>query len=262
MSNELQVPQTNVAVIDFDADNLDRTRLLENERIYCTDGVWILNHIEVPRDTKKFWVVATAEGVQHWQDGELVKETIKKPGVELPDVQALNDAIPQEQWEHSDYGPRAPYSHQYAVYLFDPQTGEIVSYMHNTNGAEIASSKLRSAIKWKSLTLGQRVRATVTLGQRLVSKKYMKLGPHFNIVPDEWRDFHTNAIVKDPPLSEVMHDEIPHQDALPFNDPIDLKAELMAEAEAEAAEAEKARAASKSKSTKGGVTKITGGRRR
>jgi hypothetical protein len=264
MSNELEVPQANLpAVIDFDADNLDRDRLLENERMYCKDGVWTLNDVEVPRGVKKFWVVATAEGVQHWKDGELIKEIIKKPGVELPNVKALNDAIPPEEWDESDYGPRAPYSHQFAVYLFDEKTGEIITYMNETNGAEIAWRKLRSAIKWKSLMLGYRVRATVTLGQRMVSKKFKKIGPCFNIVADEWRDFHTNAIVKDPPLKDIVRDEIPHQDGPndPIGDVFDApkvpnKSQLMSDLH-KSVQPEPAH-----KVTKRGVTTIAGGRGR
>jgi hypothetical protein len=194
-----------------------------------------LNDVEIPRGIKKYLVLGTAEGVQHWQDGELVKEIIKKPGVDLLDVKAENVAIPQSEWDESDFGPRPPWSHQYAVYLFDPHIANVITYMNNTNGAEIAWRKLRSAIKWKSLLSGRMVTPTVTLGQRLVSKTYKKLGPCFDIVADGWRDLGLQpasaptepaaleapkdampgVAVKDPPLKEIMQDEVP------WSDPID-----------------------------------------
>jgi hypothetical protein len=190
MSNDEREPKIeNLPVHDdgFSGSDIDNDRLLQGQRAICIDGEWSKpDGTKIPSD-KHYLVLATAEGIQFWQDGTLVKEWSKKPNVPLPDLNELNATIPQDQWEEGINGPRAPYSHQWAVYLLDQADGSIWTHINSTNGAAIATRELRSRVRWKRSLLGGRpVLPIVTLGKRMVSAQYKKWGPDF--IPVEWHD--------------------------------------------------------------------------
>ena len=69
-----------------------------------------------------YLLLAMEEGYQRWKNQILIDEIIDKP---LPDLEQLNAAIPKSEWEPGlDGHPRPPYSHQYCVYLLDPNDGQ------------------------------------------------------------------------------------------------------------------------------------------
>src|SRR6516162_3607029 len=75
------------------------------------------------------------QGYQRWKDQTLIDEIIDKP---LPDLEQLNGAIPKSEWEPGlDGHPRTPYSHQYCVYLLDPNDGQFFTLMNSTVGMKM-----------------------------------------------------------------------------------------------------------------------------
>jgi hypothetical protein len=262
-----------------DSDNNDR--LLQGTRAACVDGEWsrASDGTEIPPD-KLFLVLATAEGIQLWQDGQLVKEIIKKANQPLPDLEELNATIPKDTWEDGINGPRPPYTHVWAVYLLDLDDGSVWTHLNSTNGAARATRELKSRVKWKRQLLGgRRVNPIVTLGKQLVSKTYKKLGPNFIIV--DWRDLdpglpqptaprqledHTEKKpfndpvadigrpVVEPTLEEMLNDKIPEDDWRGPGEPA-------AKETPKASETPGKPAAQKPQMTKRGVQKIAGGRR-
>ena len=87
----------------------------------------------------------------------------------------LNAEIPQDTWEETDFGPREPWSHQFAVYLCDADDGSIYTHINSTAGAAMATRELKSRVKWKrSLFGGRKLLPVVTLGSQIVSQKYKK----------------------------------------------------------------------------------------
>jgi hypothetical protein len=270
MSNHEIVPSD-----DGFGDDSGSDRLLQGSRVLCVDGDWTFakDDAAVPGD-KRFLVLSTAEAQQHWQDGHLVEERIKKPGMQFAEtVDELNAKIPQEEWEEGLNGPRPPWAHVYAVYLLDPADGAIYTAMNSTTGMAAAVREIKSQVKWMRALRGDTVNPVVTLGRRLHSKKWKKLGPSFIVV--EWRNFgpepQSPALpappadllgvkVEEPSLSEQMNDEMP-----PWNDdpgidtpsppaPPDKKALV--------SNLRKSAEPQKPHTTKRGVTKIAGGRGR
>ena len=151
-----------------DSDNNDR--LLQGTRAACVDGEWTRasDGTEIPPD-KRFLVLATAEGLQHWEDGQLVEERIKKPNEPLPNVDELNAKIPEDTWEDGINGPRPPWTYVFAVYLLDLDDGSIWTHLNSTIGAARATRELKSRVKWmRQLLGGRRVNPIVTLGKQLV----------------------------------------------------------------------------------------------
>src|SRR5262245_36898543 len=79
-------------------------------------------------------------GYQRWKDQTLVDEIIDKP---LPDLEQLNAAIPQSEWEPNlDGHLRPPYSHHYAIYLLNPNDGQLFTLMNRTVGMKMLFESL------------------------------------------------------------------------------------------------------------------------
>jgi len=122
------------------------------------------------------------QGYQRWKDRTVVEEIIDKP---LPDLEQLNEAIPQSEWEPGlDGHPRPPYSHQYCVYLLDPNDDQFFTLMNSTVGMKILWELL--AERWEVMRhlRGEDVIAVVNLATRLF-RKGTKYRPDLKIL--EWR---------------------------------------------------------------------------
>ena len=291
-NNEREARTKNVPVLIDNGfgDESDNDRLLQGTRLICIDGEWTFakDETEVPAD-KQFLILSTAEGQQHWEDGQLVEERIKKPDKPLVEtVDELNAKIPKETWEEGRNGPRSPWTYVYAAYLIDSSDGSIYTHLNSTDGAKIATRQLQRAVRWKRAMLGGRkVLPIVTLGEQLVSRQFKKMGPNFIIV--DWRDLgpglpeqgaprqledrteketkketekelndpveDIGRPVEEPSYSEILDDEIPEDDWQPPGEPA-TKA-----AEAPTPPPRKPRAAQKPQMTKKGVQRIAGGRR-
>jgi hypothetical protein len=114
-------------------------------------------------------------------------ELVIRIEMDFPDVAALNDQIPKNQWELDAITgePRAPWSLAYAVYLFDPTDAQIYTHINSTNGQRVAYATLRERIEWMRAYRGETVAPIVTLSDKLFSKRFGKFRPEFVIV--EWR---------------------------------------------------------------------------
>jgi hypothetical protein len=101
----------------------------------------------------------------------------------LPDLEQLNAAIPQSEWEHGKDGPRKPWEHIVIVRLVNFGTGEIYKYEAATIGAHIAYDVLKEQVITMRALRGTRVMPVVNLGERPM-KTVHGLGrrPHFEIV--------------------------------------------------------------------------------
>jgi hypothetical protein len=196
--------------------------------IKCVEGSWTdADGAKIPPGTKLLaW--ATAQALQRWQNKLPVETIIKKPGVPLPDVDELNDKIPQAQWEKGLNGPRPPWVKQQVVYLLDPVSGGEYTFISGTTGAAIATERLRDKVKNMRILRGDRVVPLVELGNKPMPTKFgTKPRPDFTIA--EWRNLGpppavsaptptpalTHEIgtkVAEPSLAEEMNDTIPDFD--------------------------------------------------
>jgi hypothetical protein len=162
----------------FESDPGDE-RLIQGSRLVCINGEWTIDDVAVPPD-ERLIVLSTFEAVQHWENGELVEQIIKKPGVVLPDVKKLNAEIPEEEWEEGDSGPKPPWAHQYGAYLIRLRDGLLVTHMNKTAGAVVATNMIRARVLWERKRKGvPGLLPIVTLGRRIVSRTYKNWGPLF-----------------------------------------------------------------------------------
>ena len=203
-------------------DDVDQTdRLIQGTIIRCVDGVWSAKDgTELPPD-KGYVALRTALALQRWENGLCVETIIKRPGQPLPDVDELNKKIPQKKWGKGiDGKPRPPWQQQYVVYLLDPATAAVFTFINSTKGAEIAVERLKYRVKLMRALRGDRVVPVVKLDAKPMPTDFgPKQRPEFTILA--WHELGAapSAVppieqigepVKPVSLQEELNDSIEH----------------------------------------------------
>jgi hypothetical protein len=238
---------------------------------FTNEAAWLTRDEEELPSDRELIALNIGRVVQKWIDQLPVETRILEPGEKFPDIEELNEKAPRSEWtEGPDGKPRGPWQAQYIVYLLDPKTMERYSFPTGTVGGSIAIRELREKVLWMRRLRGQNVYAVVTLSDKFMKTRFGgRQRPHFVIVRWIMLGAEEKAAlpapaqeeVKEPTLAEELNDEIP-----------DFGAQApMAEApktpEPETAAPETPATPPKSASpkpqtTKRGVQKITGNRRR
>src|SRR5258705_12489336 len=93
---------TNLPVIAED-------HLIQGEIIKCIDGAWsIRGGDELPPDMALL-AIGTTEALQCWKDQQVLDTVFKRADEPLPDIDELNEQIPQAEWETGLNGkPKRP----------------------------------------------------------------------------------------------------------------------------------------------------------
>jgi hypothetical protein len=229
LSNNDNLP---VAIdVDFEGDNNVSDRLIQGSLLRCVDGHWTNRDGMVFGDDARFLVLGTTTALQRWQNNLPADVIMKKAGEPLPPADDLNATIPENTWERDLNGePRPPWAKTYVVYLVDVNDASIYTYANGTVGARVAVERLRDRVTWMRRLRGEKVVPVVKLANRLVSKRFGKLGPEFTIL--EWRDLSADLPaptvprqieqkaqdpvkrvgqpVSEPPWSEILDDDLPN----------------------------------------------------
>jgi hypothetical protein len=161
-----------------------KKRLLQGSKAKCVDGRWSADDLPLP---DVLLVTGFTRGLQCWKDSELLDELDERDGP-LPDVGTLNDQIPREEWSVGLNGePEPPWRIVYVVYLVDPETAELYTFINSTWGAQIAYERLTDKLERMARLRGAGVTALVKPDCRQMKTKVgPKLRPEFTIL--EWRD--------------------------------------------------------------------------
>ena len=228
MNQLIKPTNTNFPVIDFQSLGFDdpNVRLIQDEILKFTDGHWSSRSGIVFQHGTVMLAAFTAHAVQHFEfDGPVMKDTVvKMSSKELPDIEELNSKIPREEWNTDRFGnTNPPWRHQYIVYLEDPQTASLYTYINSTGGAEIAVGKLEGQLKRMTWLCGKRLGAVVELHEQLVSKQYKKMGPRFQItgwfelvnVP-AWLASSAPEQLEHEPIQQIEHTNTWHRKSEPI----------------------------------------------
>jgi hypothetical protein len=184
--------------------NNDRSdRLIQGEIAKCVDGRWSLKDgTELPPGTQRF-VMGTGVALQLWNNQLPVETITKRP---LPDINELNAAIPQENWEVSplDGKPRPPWVKQFIVYLIDPADASILTFISSTTGARIAVERLQDKVQMMRALRGSKVMPIVELTTKAMKTRFgQKMRPDFKIV--SWREPGSNAQITSSAVPAIEH---------------------------------------------------------
>jgi hypothetical protein len=211
---------------DSNLPALNADRGTHGELIQYKDRQHLLQDGTAIPPERQLLFIGMAKVNQFWQGGrpDPSKDIVEQPGKEFPDVAALNDQVPKNQWELDAITgeSRAPWSLAYAVYLFDPRDGQLYTHINSTNGQRVAYTTLRERIQWIRAYRGETVAPIVTLGEKLFSKRYGKYRPEFCVVEfrqppgeHEPKRLEKSAAgfigekVSEPSLGEELNDAVP-----------------------------------------------------
>lgn len=206
----------------YDSDDGDLS-LIKGEIAKFVDGVWSVKDSAAFPPKTQLLALATATALQHWQGGLPVETILKVAGQQFPDMNKLNEAIPQKKWEKGiDDQPRPPWVKVEIVYLLDPKTASLFTHINSTVGTSIAVRHLRDKVKMMRMLRDNKVVPVVELDSKpMPTKRGQKIRPHFEII--DWRDFdglsagtakvpaleHMGQPVKPPTTAELLDDELP-----------------------------------------------------
>ena len=121
--------------------------------------------------------------VQRWKNGQPIETILLAPGQKYPDVNELNAAVPQEEWEEGPDGkPRGPYQAQFIVYLLNGETMDRYTFPTGTTGGSIAVRDLVDRTNWMRRFRGPDVFPVVALADVFMRTRFGgRQRPHFDI---------------------------------------------------------------------------------
>jgi hypothetical protein len=237
---------------------------------FSNEAAWIdTNGEELPAGLELV-VVDIIRAVVKFVDQQLVDKRVLAPGEFFPDLSALNDTTPKEEWsEGPDGKPRGPWQKQHILYLLNLDTMDRFSYPTSTVGGSIAIRELVDKTNWMRKLRGPDLYPRITLGDVFMNTKFGgRQRPHFEIkgwvqlgssepvaVSPTPKSLPGVKEVAEPTLAKHMQDSLP-----PWNDELGDLLDGPAKSAAAATPAQKP-ALAKPQTTRKGVQKIAGARR-
>jgi hypothetical protein len=253
---------------------------------FTNEAEWLTKDGAEMAPDRELIVVDIVRVANRWKDQLPVETIILEPGQKFPDIQKLNEKIPQSEWEKGPEGqPKGPWQKQQIVYLLDPLTLDRYCWPTSTAGGDIAIRELVDKVKWMRKFRGGQVSPVVTLSDifmntrfggrqrpHFIIKRWISLGADEKLLPaptspaseaeaPKAEPLPGAGTVEEPTLSEQMGDEMP-----PWNDSPDIPPATTEKKQPPAATLQSIRASevvlkSKPQMTKRGVQKIAGARR-
>jgi hypothetical protein len=149
---------------------------------FTNEAMWVTadDGDELPENLELV-AVDIARVVQKWHDGEPVETRVLAPGQKFPDIKALNDQVPQSEWQEGPDGkPRGPWQAQHLVYLLNQETMDRFTFATGTIGGSIAVRDLADRTKWMRQFRGNAVYPIVSFADVFMSTRFGgRQRPHF-----------------------------------------------------------------------------------
>jgi hypothetical protein len=150
---------------------------------FTNEATWVTSDDEELPSELELIVVDIGRVVQRWKNGQPTETIVLAPGQKYPDVNELNAAVPQEEWEEGPDGkPRGPYQAQFIVYLLNGETMDRYTFPTGTTGGAIAVRDLVDRTNWMRRFRGPHVYPVVSLTDIFMRTRFGgRQRPHFNI---------------------------------------------------------------------------------
>jgi hypothetical protein len=161
----------------------------------------------IPLPAGLWTVLDTAHAYVLWQDKRIADAIRKELGKQLPDLDELNEQIPQDQWEIGPSGTKTPpWVRQAYAYLLHEVSAELVTFITSSIGGFICIRELRDRVRWRRRLRGPDLLPVVELASAPMRTRYgVKLRPAFTVTA--WRNLSSHqtpalaAPADDRPLS-------------------------------------------------------------
>jgi hypothetical protein len=132
----------------------------------------------------KLIVTGIVRAVLKWPPGknERPETTVIPPGAPFPDIEAMNNDVPQDQWRQGPAGPQGPYQAQRAITMIEPISMDEFTFTTSTIGGTIACTDLVHKVNVMRRYRGP-VSPIITLGDAPMRTRYgERRRPSFHIV--------------------------------------------------------------------------------
>ena len=175
--------------------------LRQGPLIKCNNGIWSRHDGGQLQCDNPWLVLATTRALQRFV-GRIPETILPDSNGELPDVDALNQTIPREQWPAGlDGRPRPPWAKQFVAYLLDIRDAMMVTFLNSTAGAGIAVREVERRLTWKrALHSGQEIYPLTKLADAPFKTAFgIRRRPDFPILG--WRQFVDGQLRAVAPLS-------------------------------------------------------------
>ena len=140
---------------------------------FTNEATWVTSDDEELPAELELIVVDIGRVVQRWNDGQPIETIVLAPGQKYPDVNALNAAVPKDEWtEGPDGKPRGPWQAQFIVYLLNGQTMDRYTYPTGTIGGAIAVCDLVDRTNWMRRFRGPDVFPVVALADVFMRTRF------------------------------------------------------------------------------------------
>ena len=150
---------------------------------FTNEATWVTSDDEELPAELELIVVDIGRVVQRWKSGQPIETIVLAPGQKYPDLNELNAAVPQTEWEEGPDGkPRGPYQAQLIVYLLNGETMDRFTFPTGTTGGAIAVRDLVDRTNWMRRYRGQHVYPLITLRDVFMRTRFGgRQRPHFEI---------------------------------------------------------------------------------
>jgi hypothetical protein len=163
-----------------DQDQFVCGRVIQGERInFTNEATWVdAAKQKLPADLELI-VVDIGRVVQKWGRDNMPREPpiILAPNEKFPDIEAMNEKCPKDEWRERFGKLEGPYQAQHVVYMYDPLTMNKYSWPTSTTGGHICVAELAEKTQMMRSFKKLRVYAVVKLSSKLMSKRYNRQRP-------------------------------------------------------------------------------------
>jgi hypothetical protein len=165
-------------------DDEARTSVIKGQLVkFTNDSTWELPDDEPMEDGVELVAIRIARVVQKWQDGKPVETRVLAENEGVPDIEALNDAVPRKEWIAGPDGKqRGPWQFQHMVYLLNPNNMDLYTFATGTIGGAIAVRELREKTNHMRRMSGSNLYPVVTLGDVHMNTRFGgRQRPHLKV---------------------------------------------------------------------------------
>ena len=171
-----------------DQDRFVGGRVIQGTRInFTNEAIWVDAAKEKLPSDLELIVVDIGRVVQKWGKDNLPSgpPITLEPNQKFPDINALNEKCPKNEWRERFGKLEGPYQAQYVVYLWDPVTMNKYTWPTSTIGGHICVAELAEKTQMmRRFKKQQRLYAIVKLSSTLMSKRYNRQRP--DVIIQRW----------------------------------------------------------------------------
>ena len=146
----------------------------------------------VPREARKigpereFITFGLIKAVQKFVNKQLIGTAIIAPHANFPDIQAMNEAAPKDEWGVFNGQPQGPFTHALILKFLDAKTFDRYAFVTNSQGGGVAVGDLTAKCAIARRINGPNVTAVVTCHSILWSTKFNPHGKRPDFRVERW----------------------------------------------------------------------------